>query len=213
MRTADSITLLRTLLVIPVAYAILVKFSPALVVLAIAIIFLSDALDGYAAIREASRGSIGFLDYIKGEALGNSGMHRRIARLKPLLKRHARYGARIDVAGDRATEYIFWIVFIYTGIVPLFILFLIVLRHSFVDGLMGQKGTSSRMRSRFAQAIYSSPAGRSGVGALKAITFSYLSLVYMLKYPAIIGYVLVALLFAYIMIRGLAEIHDSIQKH
>ncbi len=107
-------------------------------------------------------------------------------------------------------EYVFWIVFVYINIVPLFVLFLIVLRHSFVDALMGAKGTSSKMHSAFAKWVYSSPIGRGGINVVKCVTFAYLALVYIAGWPIIIGWAFVTILVAYIMLRGAAEIHESL---
>ncbi|MCL4389042.1 MAG: hypothetical protein M1528_03280 [Candidatus Marsarchaeota archaeon] len=211
MNRADAVTLFRTILVFPIAYAILAKFSPVLVVIGIIVMFVLDAIDGFFAINTASRGKIGIFDYIR-YASGDKKLGSYVEKLRPSLKKQSKYGARIDVAGDRATEYIFWIIFTYVGILPLWLLFIIVLRHSFVDAFMGAKGTSSKMKSTFARVVYGSKAGRFGVGALKAITFSYLVLVYVLNAPAVPGYLLVALLVAYIMLRGIAEIYESFRK-
>ena len=132
-----------------------------------------------------------------------------MASVKKTLKKKAKYGARIDVAGDRAVEYILWITFVYTGVVPIFVLFLIVIRHSFVDAVMAAKGTSSKMKTRFAKVVYSSNIGRGFVNVFKFITFAYLPFVYISGAPIVIGYVLVTILVGYIMLRGAAELYES----
>jgi phosphatidylglycerophosphate synthase len=125
------------------------------------------------------------------------------------MPKNARFGPRIDVAGDRAVEYILWITYTYVGVLPLFVVFIAVIRHSFVDAFMAAKGTSSKMKTRFAQKVYSSNIGRGGINVVKFLAFSYLSLMYVWGYPAIIGYALVAILLAYIVIRGAAEIYEA----
>jgi phosphatidylglycerophosphate synthase len=208
MRSADAITLLRTLLVFPIAYAILAKYNPVAIILMILVMFVLDSVDGYAAINEASGGKIGFGTYLRSIS-GYEDARKMVGKYKNNLKRSV-YGARIDIAGDRVTEYVLWIVFVYVNIVPLFVLFLVIFRHSFVDAIMGSKGTSSKNKSAFAYKVYSSPIGRGGIGVVKAITFSYLTLVYVSGFPIIIGYALVTVLVGYILLRGIAEVYDNI---
>ncbi len=208
MRSADIITLIRTLLVFPIAYAILTRYNPWITILLIVIMFVMDALDGYAALYEASKGKLDFLTYFRG-SLGDSKAKDIVNRYKKGYKSSI-YGPRIDIAGDRVTEYVFWIVFVYVNIIPVWVLFLIVLRHSFVDAIMGAKGTSSKTKSAFARIVYSSPLGRGGIAVVKVVTFSYLVLVYVSGYPIIIGYVLVAILVGYILLRGIAELYDNL---
>ena len=114
-----------------------------------------------------------------------------------------------SIAGDRVVEYSFWIVYTYVNVIPLFVLLIIVLRHSFVDALMGSKGTSSKMKTKFGNFMYASTIGRGGINVLKFLTFSYLAFVYIWNAPLIIGYILTAALVLYIMLRGLAEIMES----
>ncbi|MDE1761798.1 MAG: CDP-alcohol phosphatidyltransferase family protein [Candidatus Micrarchaeota archaeon] len=131
-------------------------------------------------------------------------------KLAKIDKKKSKFGPRLDVAGDRVTEYVFWIVFVVLNIVPIFILFIIVLRHSFVDAFMASKGTSSKMKTGFARRIYASDLFRGGIGVVKAVTFSYLTLVYLASWPLWIGYALVAILVVYILVRGIAEIYESV---
>jgi len=208
MRSADFITLVRTLLVFPIAYAILVRYNPWITILLIVIMFAMDAFDGYAALFEASKGKLDFLTYLRA-SVGDSKAREVVGRYKRGYKGSA-YGPRIDIAGDRVTEYVFWIVFVYLNLIPIWVLFLIVLRHSFVDAIMGAKGTSSKAKGAFARIMYTSALGRGGAGALKVITFSYLVLVYVSGYPIIIGYVLTALLVVYILLRGISELYDNL---
>ena len=207
MRSADATTLFRVLLAIIAAFLIVYRFNPFLIAALIAIAMLLDAVDGFLAVREASSGMITFGIYLDS-ALGRGTATARVAAVKKTLKKKAKFGARMDVAGDRAVEYILWITYAYVGIVPLIIVFLVVIRHSFVDALMAAKGTSSKMKTRFAKVVYSSNAGRGLINVVKFLAFAYLAFVYVSNYPIAIGYVLVGILFAYIMLRGAAEAYE-----
>ncbi len=211
MREADEITLLRTVLVFPIAYMILSKFQPAWITIVLMVVmFVMDALDGYAAVKEKSRGEVTMLEYAMA-ALGDMVARHKVSGYKAKKGKGDSYGPRLDIAGDRVTEYILWIVFVAVNIVPLFVLMLIVVRHSFADALMGARGTSSKMKSRFARLVYSSNIGRGGVAVVKVVTFSYLTLVYTSGWNLTVGYALTAVLAAYILIRGAAEIYESLQ--
>lgn len=180
MRNADAVVLLRTLLMFPIAYLILIKYNPIITIFLILLTFLLDFVDGKLARADIKKG------------------------MKPTA-----YGPRLDVAGDRFAEYVLWVVFVYVNIVPLFVLLLILLRHTFVDAFMGIKGTSSKMKTSFAKLMYSSNIARGGIGVVKSITFSYLVLVYVSGFSIVIGYVLTGILVAYIMLRGIAELYES----
>jgi phosphatidylglycerophosphate synthase len=208
MRSADATTIIRVLLIIFVAYLIIYKFNPFVIAILIGIAILLDAIDGFFALHEASHGKINFGKYVAG-LRGDPKAKAEVAAVKKTLKKKAKYGARMDVAGDRAVEYILWITFVYTGVVPIFVLFLVVIRHSFVDAVMAAKGTSSKMKTGFAKAVYSSNIGRGFVNVVKFVTFAYLPFVYISGYPIIVGYVLVTVLVAYIMLRGAAELYES----
>ncbi len=209
MRMADAITLFRTLLVFPIAYLIIIKFNPILTIFLIIIMFILDAIDGYAAVVEATKGNYSLFEYLRATVLRDEKAKARLRELKSKLKGLSKHGSRLDVAGDRVTEYVFWITFTYLNVIPLFVIFLVVLRHSFVDAIMGSKGTSSKLKTKFARLVYGSDLSRSTIGALKVITFSYLVLVYVSRFPIVIGYILVALLVGYILLRGIAEFYES----
>ncbi len=207
LRSADTATLFRVVLIAAVAYGVLAKLNPFLLALAIVIERIVDGLDGYLARREASGGKLGFMDYLRA-ALGNKALGKKVDSYRDRLKSIAPYGARIDIAGDRAVEYILWVVFAYVHIVPLFVLIIIIIRHSFVDALMGSRGTSSRMKTRFAKVVYSGNFGRALINVPKVITFAYLAFVYIYGWPLWIGYVLIAVLVAAILLRGMAETYE-----
>ncbi len=208
MRSADAATIIRTLIVFVIAYMVLAKFSAIATIILIAVMYALDGFDGYLAVHEISNGTVGFIDYMRS-ALGNRKIRERVKKLKHKISVSNAYGARFDVAGDRVIEYTFWILFTYLSIIPLFVLLLVVLRHSFADALMASRGTSSKMRSRFAAIVYSSNASRALINILKFLAFAYLVLVYVSSYPILPGYILVGALFTMIMLRGIAEIYES----
>ncbi|MCL4383371.1 MAG: CDP-alcohol phosphatidyltransferase family protein [Candidatus Marsarchaeota archaeon] len=185
MKYADLITLFRTALIFVVVYFVLIKFNVLLTLFIILLMFGLDGIDGIVARHENKTG-----------------------------KKPSKYGARLDVAGDRIIEFVFWILFVFIHLIPLFILLLIVLRHSFADAFMAAKGTSSKMKTKFARIVYSSNIGRGGVNVVKIITFSYLSWLYitqsfLIKNYMLIGYILTGILVSYVLLRGIAEIYES----
>ncbi len=208
MRSADAVTLSRIPLAMLIVYLILVKFNPLIIILLIAIVMALDGLDGYFAVKEESKGSVTFTSYLRA-AFGDLAEKKQVGKIKERIKEAAPHGARMDVAGDRAIEYSFWIVFTYVHILPIYVLLIIVIRHSFVDALMASKGTSSKMKTAFARMMYSSNIARGGVNVVKFATFSYLVLMYVSNYPSIIGYALTTILVIYILLRGAAEIYES----
>ena len=213
MRQADAATLIRTFMVFAIVYMIFVKFNAIVTIILIAVMYALDGFDGYLAVHEVSGGEVGFIDYVRA-ALGNKKVMERVRELKHRISASNAYGARLDVAGDRVIEYTFWIFFTYLSIIPLWALLLVVLRHSFADAFMAARGTSSKMKSRFAIAVYSSNVSRALVNILKFLAFAYLVLVYVSSYPILPGYVLVGALFAMVMLRGAAEIYEgAIAQH
>lgn len=208
MRAADAVTLIRVLVVAAVAYLILLKFNPIAITIIIAVAVAMDAIDGYFAVREASRGKIGFMMYLKAVS-GDKKLSALVHSYKKQLPKISKYGARMDVAGDRAAEYILWITYAIAGIVPLFVIIIVVMRHSFVDAVMAARGTSSKMKTKFARTVYSSNLFRGGANVVKFLTFSYLAFVYSWGYPIWIGYVLIGVLVFYILLRGAAELYEA----
>ncbi|MGC8669612.1 MAG: CDP-alcohol phosphatidyltransferase family protein [Candidatus Micrarchaeia archaeon] len=210
MRSADLLTVLRVMLVIAVAYLVIMKVYPLISIVIFAIALAMDGLDGYAALHEISNGAVSFgkyLLYARGK-LSNS-ERESIKKLKQKVSAKYPYGPRIDVAGDRVVEYSLWALFTFLHVIPLFIIIIIIIRHSFADALMASRGTSSKLKTKFANIMYGSNLSRSGINIMKFVTFSYLILVYVSAYPIVIGYVLVALLVLYILLRGAAEILEA----
>ena len=178
MRIADLVTLVRVVLVLLVAYFVLSRFSAAVILALIVLLFALDAADGYAAKKE----------------------------------RKTTYGARLDIAGDRAIEYVFWILYTYIGLLPLYVVFIIVLRNSFADAFVLAKNRSfARMKTGLGR-IASSHISRGAYGALKAITFTYLALVFVAAWPISVGYALVGATVTYSVIRGVAEVEDALRS-
>lgn len=212
MRLADALTLFRAFLVFVIAYLILVRYNVLLIIVLIAAMYIIDALDGYFSILSISNGTVGMLMYLRYsfDSLDKKKTDR-INSFKAKSNRESRHGPRIDIAGDRVVEYTFWVLFTYLNIVPLFVIFVIVLRNSFADAFMGERGTSSKLKTRFAQWIYGSALWRGGQNVIKAVTFVYLTLVYLSGWPIFPGYVLVAILVLYSLLRGVAEIYESMQ--
>jgi phosphatidylglycerophosphate synthase len=210
MRNADLATILRIALVIFVIYLILIKFNPAVSIILLAVAFALDGVDGYLALREISKGRISAKMYLE-YSLGDRKNAKMIKEFKHNIEKSAKYGPRFDVAGDRILEYCFWVVFTYLDIVPLFVLLIIIIRHSLADAFLGVKGTSSKTKSNIAKVLYTSSASRAFANILKFVTFSYLILVYVSAYPIIPAYVLIALLTIWIVARGAAEVYESFQ--
>lgn len=212
MRAADIVTIFRTILIAIVVYLILIKFNPfatiALFILALAL----DGIDGYLAVWQFSKGKVTFSEYLSAMLLKDKKAASKIHSYKSKLSERYTLGPRLDIAGDRFAEYSLWIVFTFLGIIPLVLLLAVVLRHSFADAIMGAKGTSSKMKSRFARIIYSSNVSRATSIILKVFAFSYLILVYVSNFPIFIGYILVGILFTFVMLRGAAEIYDGLNS-
>ncbi len=207
LRGADAVTIARVAIVLIVAYLVIVRFDAVISILLLAISIVMDSLDGFIAIRESSKGRIGLSDYI--EYL----MHRKgaskIRKIKEDIARSAPWGPRADVAGDRITEYVMWILFTFLHVIPLFILLIVVIRHSVADAFMGSRGTSSKASSWMSRVFYTSNWSRAAINVLKFLTFAYLILVFVLSYPIYIAYILVGVTVAFIVIRGVAEVYDS----
>ncbi|VVB76736.1 Uncharacterised protein [uncultured archaeon] len=203
MRSADIVTAIRVALVFVIGYMIIAKLSAALIVLLFVITFVMDNLDGY--LATSRRPSIAnFASYINKEARGTETRKDRNA-LKP-----PKYGAALDIAGDRITEYVFWIIFTWLNVIPIYVVFIILTRNSLADALTSSKGkTFSKMKSSFGR-IASSHISRGLYGAIKALNFIYLSLVFVAGWPIWIGYVLTAVVVAYSLLRGAAEISEAL---
>lgn len=209
MRSADLATFVRVGIILVIAYLVITGFNPIVSILLFVIALVLDGVDGFLAISESSNGSIGPAKYISA-LMGDQKARKLVKEAKLRTAKLAPYGPRLDIIGDRITEYIFWILFTYLHIVPLFVFLIVVIRNCAADGLSGLRGTSSKMKTRFAQIMYASSASRATANILKFLTFSYLILQYVAGYPAYIGQALIAILVIFMVIRGASEIYESL---
>jgi phosphatidylglycerophosphate synthase len=212
MRSADAVTAIRIALVFVIAYLIInfgavnpllqYPLDAEIVVLLMLVMFGLDNLDGYFATRKNP--SLGdFVSYLGKEIRG-----KEQSKSKSALKPPA-YGAALDIAGDRITEYTFWIVFTYLQIIPIYVVLIIMTRNCLADALTLSKGkTFSKMRSAFGR-VASSHMSRALYQVVKASTIIYLSLVYLAGWPLWIGDALVVVAVAYSLLRGAAEIYEA----
>lgn len=196
-------------MVVPTVYLIIMGTNPVFPIALLAAIFTLDGLDGYLAVRELEGKRMGFSTYLRC-VFGSAGEREKLSAIKERIEEKAKYGPRLDVAGDRIVEYSMWFVFTYLKIIPILVLLVIIIRHSVVDAFMGTRGTSSKMKTRQAKFLYKSNFGRGSINVFKFVTFSYLVLVFTSSFPIIIGYVLAALLVLYVVVRGVAEVRESL---
>ncbi|MDE1811205.1 MAG: CDP-alcohol phosphatidyltransferase family protein, partial [Candidatus Micrarchaeota archaeon] len=139
MRSADKATVVRLLILFVALYLVILKVNPAIPIALFAISLALDGVDGYLALRQQSKGTIGFMEYIR-YATGDRSNSKKIKELKQGIEKSFPFGPRIDIAGDRITEYALWVLFLFVHIVPLFVLLIIIVRHSITDAFMGAKG-------------------------------------------------------------------------
>jgi phosphatidylglycerophosphate synthase len=202
MRSADIVTAVRLALVFIIAYFIIIHIDAALVVLLLLVMFGLDNLDGYFAVsRNPSMAD--FLSYTKRELKGKENSKSKSAKRPP------KYGAALDIAGDRITEYTFWILFTWLYIIPLYVVLIIMTRNCLADALTLSKGkTFSKMHSAFGR-VASSHKSRASYQVVKSSAIIYLTLVYLAAWPIWIGYALVAAAVAFSLLRGAAEIYEA----
>ncbi|MDE1865954.1 MAG: hypothetical protein KGH94_04940 [Candidatus Micrarchaeota archaeon] len=209
MRSADLATFIRVGIIIVVAYLVLTRFNPIVSLALFALALILDGADGYLAVLEASGGKLTLSKYISG-LRGDAKLKSEIKGAKLKAAKAAPYGPRLDVIGDRITEYILWALFTFAHVVPLFVFFIVIVRNCAADGLMGLKGTSSKMKTAFAKAMYASAPSRAAANILKFLTFGYLVIEYVAGYPAVIGQWLVAILVVFMVVRGASEVYEAL---
>jgi len=202
MRSADIVTAVRVALVFVIAYFIILRLSAVLVVLLFLVMFGMDNLDGYFAT--SGKPSVAdFVSYLGREIRG-----RERSRSKGAMK-PPKYGAALDIAGDRITEYTFWILFTWLYLIPLYVILIIMTRNCLADALTLSKGkTFSKMHSAFGR-IASSHKSRALYQVVKSSAIIYMALVYLAAWPLWAGYALVAAAVAYSLLRGAAEIYEA----
>ncbi len=210
MRSADESTIIRIILVLLVIAFVIMRVNPIISIAMLAVAFIMDAVDGYLALRGASKGRITLQMYIS-YSLGNKTNAKKIKAYKESIGKTAKHGPRFDIAADRIAEYSFWATFTVLRIVPLFVLIIVIIRHSITDAFAGARGTSSKMKTGLARALYTSNISRGSINILKFIAFSYMILVYVSGYPIIIAYILIFILVLFIVARGIAEVYESVK--
>lgn len=95
----------------------------------------------------------------------------------------SKFGALVDILGDRVVEITYWIVFVSFGWVPLWVAIVIAARGIVVDGLRAvalERGLTAfgMMKSRIGKLLVSSRSSRAAYGIGKALAFSLLILVF-----------------------------------
>lgn len=203
MRSADIATAVRVALAFVIGYLIITRANAIVVVLLILLIVVLDNVDGYLA-RSSRPSLLGYLSYSSKEVRGIKAPKDKDAPKVP------KYGSGLDIAGDRITEYTFWIIFAYVHVVPLFVVFIFLTRNSVSDALTLSAGKSfSKMKTAFGR-VASSPTSRGLYMTSKTLAFIYLSLVYISGWPMWIGYALTAIVVTYSLARGAAEIYEAL---
>ncbi len=202
MRSADVSSLLRIPLLFILAYTIFIKLNPVAVLILMLVLFVSDSIDGYL----ASSGKHSFLDFAN---YGLEEMHL-VKRQKRVWKNIPKYAGYLDIAIDRLIEYVLWLTFILLSVLPWFVLAIVFVRNTIADYLVIGGGKGHREMQSAVGKIVSSPASRGGYGALKAINFGYLALVFISGWPVIIAYILTIIVVIFSLIRGAAEIYEAL---
>ncbi len=208
MRSADEATLLRSLLIILVAYLVIINFNVFVNIILLIIAIVLDGIDGYLAMRDYEK--ISFIDYIMISISKNKEKKDIIREAKHRSSQNVSYGARLDIAGDRIIEYTIFALFVYLHFLPFYVLLISLFIHSFADALMGSRGTSSKMQTRMARIFYTSNWSRGVANILKILSFSLLIFSYQTRQIIDITYIFTGLLLLFIVLRGLIEIYESI---
>jgi CDP-diacylglycerol---glycerol-3-phosphate 3-phosphatidyltransferase len=105
----------------------------------------------------------------------------------------SKFGAVIDILGDRVVEMTYWIVFVALGWLPVWVALLVAARGILVDGLrsialergLTAFGATSMMKTKIGAALVASRTSRALYGVGKALAFSLLILLFT---PGIRGY-------------------------
>ncbi|MCL5239675.1 MAG: hypothetical protein M1286_04390 [Candidatus Marsarchaeota archaeon] len=203
MRSADATTLLRLPLLAIVIYAILVRAGAVAVLLALALLFASDAADGYMGTDHRHTLS-DFVHYLLEEAH----LARKRERRRPTPPGYAAY---LDIAVDRVVEYGLWLAFTALYLLPWYVIVIVFIRNTIADALVvGKKKNFGNMKSGFGR-IASSHISRGAYAILKAVNFGYLALVAVAAWPIGIGYVLTIGVVAFSLLRGAAEISEALR--
>ncbi len=98
------------------------------------------------------------------------------------LKQTSKLGGVLDIAGDRAVELVYWIVFAVLGWVPIWIPILFVVRGTFVDAMRSHAaedgftafGAKTMMQSKVGKFLVASNFSRFSYAIAKAVAFCLL---------------------------------------
>lgn len=98
----------------------------------------------------------------------------------------SKFGAVLDILGDRIVENIYWIVFSYLGWIPVWIPLVVVTRGIITDGLRSVAleqgytafGSSTMMSGKISKFIVASNFSRFSYALFKALAFALLILVH-----------------------------------
>jgi phosphatidylglycerophosphate synthase len=201
MRNADAVSILRIPLLLLLVYAISVRADAAASLVLLAILFVSDAADGYLTFDEKLSMS-DFVHYLFEEAR----LARKRERSRP---KTPRYAAFLDIGVDRLIEYALWLTFVLLSVTPWFVLAIVFLRNTIADALVLRKRKAfSEMHTGFGR-IASSHVSRGAYAVLKAVNFAYLVLVATAGWPISAGYALTAAVVVFSLFRGAAEIYEA----
>jgi len=102
------------------------------------------------------------------------------------LKEATKFGAVIDILGDRVIESTYWIMFAVLGWIPVWVAIVVVARGIVVDGVRALAfergltafGSTSMMKSTIGALLVSSRASRALYGVGKALAFSLMILLF-----------------------------------
>ena len=103
-----------------------------------------------------------------------------------LLKESSRFGAMLDILGDRIVENVYWIAFCALGFVPAWIPIVVVTRGLLTDGVRSLAfekgytafGTTTMQQNPIAKFIVASNTVRFSYAVFKAFAFAFLILAY-----------------------------------
>lgn len=136
----------------------------------------------------------------------------------------SKFGAVLDIIGDRVVENIYWLVFLALGWIPVWIPMVVVVRGLVTDGLRSVAfeqgytafGSSTMMESKIGKFIVASNFSRFSYAVFKAVAFSLLIAAHVpgqtYPYQNIVSYVAYFSVYAsvfFCVVRGLPVILES----
>jgi phosphatidylglycerophosphate synthase len=129
-------------------------------------------------------------------------------------EKETEYGKRLDVAGDRIAEYLYYFIFTVLGLIPIFIFPVIVVRNCIVDSFFYTKEKNfSTTKTKIAKSLSSSHFARGVYAALKMITFFYFGCIAVgFDLPIFVGYILLSAVVIFSLARGAADIYEAFHK-